>query len=85
MGLYDFSTNTAPIQNAAGAVAQRPDERGIPISQLSDAQGGRSHIYGDKLGTDPTYVEEFLIPGFRSLDEAMKTYWSGIRVPTKDS
>jgi hypothetical protein len=33
----------------------------------------------------PYNVEEFLTPGFRSLDDAMKNYFSGIRVPTKDS
>ena len=33
----------------------------------------------------PYNLEEFLIPGFRSLDQAMKLYWTGIRVPTRDS
>lgn len=56
------------------------------IEQQSDVQGGRTKIMGDApLGTHPDYIEEFLIPGFRSLDEAMKNYWSGMRVPTKDS
>lgn len=42
-------------------------------------------IEGFPLGTQPDYLQEFLIPGFSALDEALKTYWAGIRVPTKDS
>jgi hypothetical protein len=30
-------------------------------------------------------VEDFLIPGFRYLDEAMKLYWSDLRIPTRDN
>ena len=84
MGLYDFNSNLVPEPNR-DVGQSHPDLRAIPLSQLSDAQGGRTTIYGERLGTDPTYVEEFLMPGFRSLDEAMKTYWSGIRIPTKDA
>jgi hypothetical protein len=54
------------------------------VRQLSDVEGGRK-LPIPFSPTDPSDIEEFLIPGFRSLDEAMKTYWSGIRIPTKDS
>jgi hypothetical protein len=54
-------------------------------SQLSHAQGGRVDPLGKPLGQYPYNLEEFVTPAFRALDEGMKTYWSGIRVPTKDS
>lgn len=54
------------------------------VAQSSDVQGGRSKL-GDPLGTQPEFIQEFIMPGFRALDEAMKTYWSGIRIPTKDA
>jgi hypothetical protein len=40
---------------------------------------------GDPLGTHPDYIEDYLHHGFWFLDEAMKNYWSGMRVPTKDA
>ena len=56
------------------------------LRQLSHsaAKGGRIN-YDGIVQAVPGDVEEFLIPGFRSLDEGMKRYWSGIRVPTKDA
>ena len=57
----------------------------VAVAQTSDVQGGRTRIYGEPLGTQQEFVQEFLMPGFHALDEAMKTYWSGIRIPTKDS
>jgi hypothetical protein len=57
----------------------------IGVAQSSDVQGGRHNLYGEPLGTQPEFIQEFLMPGFHALDEAMKTYWSGIRIPTKDS
>lgn len=55
------------------------------VRQLSHAEGGRNPFDGSDFLAYPHHLEEFLQPGFRSLDEAMKQYWSGIRVPTKDS
>lgn len=55
------------------------------VKQLSDVEQGRVDILGDSIGKHPDYEEEFLMPGFRSLDEAMKNYWSGIKIPTKDA
>lgn len=56
------------------------------LRQLSHAQGGRNtrlHTGGPVV--DPTDIEDFLMPGFHALDGAMKMYWSGMRVPTRDS
>lgn len=55
------------------------------VSQLSHAEGGRNPFDGSDLLAYPYHLEEFLIPGFRSLDDSMKQYWSGMRVPTKDN
>lgn len=88
MALYnfgsDFSINpqkltTPPTQVPFGLVQ-------IPaVTQLSHAEGGRNPFDGTDLLAYPYHLEEFLIPGFRSLDDAMKQYWSGMRVPTKDN
>jgi len=53
--------------------------------QTSHAEGGRTPLDGSNYQTYPSHLEEFLQPGFWSLDSAMKQYFSGIRVPTKDS
>lgn len=53
--------------------------------QTSHVQGGRTTIDGSDFMAYSSHLEEFLHPGFRSLDDAMKNYWSGIRVPTKNS
>jgi hypothetical protein len=55
------------------------------VRQLSHSEGGRNPFDGSDFLAYPSHLEEFLIPGFRSLDDAMKQYFSGIRVPTKDS
>lgn len=54
------------------------------IRQNSHAEGGLTKIAGG-LPDYPYQLEDFLQPGFRSLDEAMKQFFSGVRVPTKDS
>lgn len=53
--------------------------------QSSHAEGGRRPMDGTDYLSYPSYLEEYLQPGFWSLDSAMKQYFSGIRVPTKDS
>ena len=55
------------------------------VSQLSHVEGGRNPFDGTDLLAYPSHLEEYLIPGFRSLDYSMKQYWSGMRVPTKDN
>lgn len=73
------STEVAPNQIPFGL-------KEIPsVRQLSHAEGGRNPFDGTDFLAYPYHLEEFLVPGFRSLDDAMKQYWSGIRVPTKDS
>jgi len=83
--LYDFNTDFTVKQS--NLVSQIPNAvRDIPgIKQLSHVEDGRNPLDGNDFLSYPSDVEEFLIPGFRSLDDAMKQYWSGIRVPTKDS
>jgi hypothetical protein len=55
------------------------------VRQSSHSEGGQNKIAGGDFLAYPYNLEEFLHPGFRALDEAMKQFWSGIRVPTKDS
>lgn len=74
MPIYNFEQDFTPKQPPVPAVGQS-----------SHTQGGRVNVVGDDIQTYPYDVEEFLIPGFRALDSALKHYWSGIRVPTKDS
>lgn len=90
MAIYEFASQlneTPRTSQPAPGPELNPHISPMPPSvfQLSDVQQGRSKIYGSPLGAEPDYAEEFLIPGFWALDEAMKTYWSGLRVPTKDS
>lgn len=87
MAIHDFDANytvkegkwaTPPTQLPLG-LSEMP-----AVRQLSHIEGGRNTLDIDFLSY-PNHLEEFLIPGFRSLDETMKQYWSGVRVPTKDS
>lgn len=84
MALYDFNHDTTinqlTLQNVPFGLP-----RDAAVSQLSDNQGGRQTLTGDEYNTYPQYVEDFITPGFRALDEAVKQYWTGIRVPTKDA
>jgi len=88
MPLYNFDSdftvnpakhNTPPTEIPFG-LNQIP-----AVSQLSHAEGGRNPFDGTDFMAYPYHLEEFLIPGFRSLDDSMKQYWSGMRVPTKDN
>jgi hypothetical protein len=55
----------------------------VGVRQLAHVQGGRLDVEG-ATGVQPVDVEEFVGQGFRPLDEAMKRYFSGVRVPMKD-
>lgn len=55
------------------------------VRQSSHAEGGRNPFDGSDFLAYPYHLEEFLTPAFRSLDDTMKQYWTGMRVPTKDS
>jgi hypothetical protein len=90
MAIHEFTPNVLERERTSQPIPGPElnpfiDRIPIGVAQSSDVQGGRSKIYGEPLGTQPEYIQEFLMPGFRALDEAMKTYWSGIRIPTKDS
>lgn len=81
---FDFTMpgagyGTAPNMSPEG-LKQPPG-----ISQSSHIQGGRDPFDGSDFLAYPYSVEEFLTPAFRSLDDTMKQYWTGIRVPTKNS
>lgn len=76
----DFTVRENVLQNIPHGLKEIP-----AVRQLSHAEGGRTTIQGVDLQNNPVHLEEFLQPGFWSLDAAMKQYWSGIRVPSKDS
>jgi hypothetical protein len=84
MAIYDFNSDTSirpsTLQNVSFGLPRQAS-----LSQTSDSQGGRKPLTGSEYTNFPGYVQEYLIPGFRSLDEAVKQYWTGIRVPTKDA
>ena len=83
MPIHDFDSNFS-VGNAIGSLPFGAKE--IPgVRQLSHVEGGRTPIDGEDVSVYPYHLEEFLQPGFWSLDSAMKQYWSGIRVPTKDA
>lgn len=84
MPIYNFNNDFSVKEPARASLPL-----GLPqmpgVRQSSHIEGGRTKIAGNELETYPYNLEEFLQPGFWSLDSAMKQYWSGIRVPTKDS
>lgn len=55
------------------------------VSQSSHVEGGRVANTWEGNRVHPGDVEEFLMPGFRFLDSAMKNYWSDLRIPTSDA
>lgn len=48
-------------------------------------KGEKSEIFLNNFKDIDSDVLSFIIPGFRALDNGMKHYWSGIKVPTIDS
>lgn len=76
----DFSVKSKVTQGIPFGQPEIPS-----IRQSSHSENGRTDIVGTDLETYPYHLEEYLQPGFWSLDSAMKQFWSGIRVPTKDS
>jgi hypothetical protein len=84
MPVYNFNNDFSVKEPARASLPLGMKE--IPgLRQSSHVEGGRTKIAGTDLETYPYHLEEFLQPGFWSLDSAMKQYWTGIRVPTKDS
>jgi hypothetical protein len=85
MPVHTFSTEHQ-VQVPSAIPSSLP--HGLPelpaVRQLSHAEPD-TRIAGVKGLDYPYNLEEFLQPGFQALDGAMKQYFSGIRVPTKDS
>jgi hypothetical protein len=85
MPIYDFN---ADFGVPASHTVAYPNGNGeIPgIRQSAHIEEGRFNIPdGVAVQDQSQYLEEFVVPGFRALDEAMKAYWTGIRVPTRDN
>ena len=86
MPIYEFGIADQEDQNTAlhlpdNVVQVGPSE--IPAyRQLEDVI---PDILSGKIDKTPYRIDEFIIPGFRALDAGMKQYFSGIRIPTKDS
>lgn len=93
MGIYEFGSNLGPlppratVKNVGPELAPCIDTlRPAGARQKADIEGGRVDILGSCCPTvDPDYLEEYTQPGFQALDDAMRMYWSGMRVPTKDA
>jgi hypothetical protein len=88
MPVYDFGnqfTFTAEPRAAFGAFERAPIIPNDPIAvqQTSDASG-RPAFEWEKDRVIAEDIDGFTEPGFRYLDEAMKAYWSDIRVPGSD-
>ena len=85
MTLYNFDSDFS-VKGAAAPTNLPLGIKELPAArQLSDSEGGRKGLDGVNFESYPYYLEEYLQPGFWSLDSSMKQYFSGIRVPTKDS
>lgn len=84
--LYEFRTGL--VIKPDTSMRPGPGQNPSSAKQLAHVQGGRTNILtgGPSGGSiDPTDVEDYLMPGFWALDASMKMYWSGMRVPTRDS
>jgi len=84
MPLYDFRTDLRILPQAE-MLPPGPGQFPTTLKQLSHAQGGRTRFHTGGPVIDPNDVEDFLMPGFHALDGALKMYWSGMRVPTRDA
>jgi hypothetical protein len=83
MTVHNFTPENSPRTNPDSIPLGMPN---IPSAQqLSHSEGKKNYLDGSDLLQHPSYLEEFLTPAFRALDESMKQFWTGIRVPTKDS
>lgn len=84
MGAYNFNSDFS-VKMPQGVTDIPFGLTEQPSVRQSSHSGGRSGIDGRELESYPYNLEEFLIPGFRSLDAAVKQYFSGVRVPTKEN
>jgi len=86
---FTFVNTPRGIGPAAVAGATQPNPHINPyapgMSQNSHVQSGRVANTWEIHRVESSDIEDFIDPGFRYLDAAMKNYWSDIRIPTKDS
>ena len=83
MTIHNFTSDFSVRQEYRSNLPFQVNE--IPsVRQNSHHEGGKISPFNDRQEY-PDHVEEHVIPGFRALDEAMKQYWSGIKIPTKDA
>lgn len=86
MPIHDFVNAEVNVPGVDYRASLPHGAQEIPgVRQNAHVEGGRIDLAGTEWESNHTYLEEFLQPGFRALDDAMKQYWSGIRVPTKES
>lgn len=76
----DFTVRPEPSPNVPVGLPKDPS-----MYQTAHSEGGRVFLDGSDASARTNYVQEFTTSGFRCLDESVKHYWTGIRVPTKDS
>lgn len=77
---YDFNFTPSPAAFPPMPMAVRE----VPgVRQTAHLERSRDDLSGS--GTQPYYLEQFAMPAFHALDDAMIRYFSGIRVPTDDS
>lgn len=83
MSIYRFNSDLSLIEQKAYENMPLGANEYPAVRQLDHNEPRHHDIpnYED----NPFYVEAKIIPGFRALDEAVKNYFSGIRVPTKDN
>lgn len=95
MAVYEFSSmftfDNVPRSIGPGQVAgvSVPDPIINPYmpgtSQTAHVEGGRVANTWEENRVHSGDVEEWVQPGFRYLDNAMKNYWGDLRIPTKDA
>lgn len=85
MPIYDFNQDLTVKKEQTQAMHIPHGLREMPSARQISHSEGRKPLDGQSLQAYPYHLEEFLATGFWSLDAAMRKYWSGIRVPTKDS
>ena len=94
MGIYEFGSSFTFANYPRGETVQSVPGATLPtapiipyapgVSQTSHVEDGRVANTWQEHRVESVDVEDFLEPGFRYLDAAMKSYWSDIRIPTRD-
>jgi hypothetical protein len=92
--IHDFSQSVVDYQNPLTSqqpaqypigLEQSADLNTPPLSAVAGAKPGFTDMLTGRGGwTLPVDERDYQEPAFRPLEEALKMYWSGIRVPCKD-